>query len=239
MRDTTKFVNSRLADSFQIDYQVTGEEIQAILKDNQNFYYALSTFEFNIFEFSSVVGRTMQMPVLSTALIQLNGLNGLIDQNKFLQFMIKIYNGYKRSVEYHNDLHGSDVAQHCHYILRSQNMGSYAKFDSFDTLSLIVAALCHDVGHDGFNNKFHVVTESDRFLMYGDVNVQESFHVAETLKLLNSNEYDFVQSKMTPMQAQHFRKRIVECIIHTDMAEMKGLRNRLSKHMEAFEIANG
>lgn len=50
-------------------------------------------------------------------------------------------------------------------------MGDFANFDKFDTLSLLVAALCHDVSHDGFNNKFHVITESDRYHLYGDLNV--------------------------------------------------------------------
>ena len=71
-----------------------------------------------------------------------------------------------------------------------------------------MAALCHDVGHDGFNNKFHVVTESDRYLMYGDAHVQESYHVAETFKLLNRIEFDFICDKMTPMEGQLFRKRL-------------------------------
>ena len=101
-------------------------------------------------------------------------------------------------------------------------------------MSLLVAALCHDVGHDGFNNKYHVVTQSDRFQMYGDVNVQESYHVAETLKLLNMIEYDFISQSLTTQEIQLFKKRIIECIIHTDMAEMKNLRSQLSKHMETF-----
>ena len=132
------------------------------------------------------------MPVIATALINLNGLNKMVDQDKFLQFTIQIYNRYHRAVEYHNDLHGSDVAQHCHYIMRSQSLARYAEFTDLDVLSLLVAALCHDVGHDGFNNRYHVVTQSDRFQMYGEANLQESYHVAETLKLLNMNEYDFV-----------------------------------------------
>ena len=106
-------------------------------------------------------------------------------------------------------------------------------------MSLLVAALCHDVGHDGFNNKYHVVTQSDRYLMYGDTNVQESYHVAETLKLLNMNEYDFVCQTLTPLQCQLFKKRIIECIIHTDMASMKELRNKFGDHMAAFNIENG
>ena len=93
-----------------------------------------------------------------------------------------------------------------------------------DTLALLVAALCHDVEHDGFNNKYHVVTHSQRFQMYGEASVQESYHEAETLKLLSFNEYDFIGEKFTPKESQKFRKRILESIISTDMALMKQLR---------------
>ena len=70
--------------------------------------------------------------------------------------------------------------------------------------------------------------------MYGDANVQESYHVAETLKLLNMNEYDFVYEHLDNQTLQLFKKRILECIISTDMAEMKNLRTHLNKHMEVF-----
>lgn len=40
-----------------------------------------------------------------------------------------------------------------------------------DTLSILVAALCHDVEHDGYNNRYHVVTKSPRMQMYGDDHV--------------------------------------------------------------------
>ena len=80
------------------------------MQKHQDFYFAISTFEFNIFEFSKTVGRNMQMPVIASAILELNGLYKLVEKNKFLQFIIQIYNRYHRAVEYHNDLHGSDVA---------------------------------------------------------------------------------------------------------------------------------
>ena len=118
-----------------------------------------------------------------------------MDTNKYLQFIIQIYNKYERSVEYHNDLHGSDVAQHCHYVLKTQGLIRYAQFNDFDTLALLVAAFCHDVKHDGFNNRYHMMAYSQRYQMYGEVSIQESYHAAETIKLLNLNEYDFVSEK--------------------------------------------
>ena len=103
-------------------------------------------------------------------------------------------------------------------------MAKYAMFNDLDTISLIVSALCHDVDHDGFNNKYHVVTNSERFQMYGEAGVQECYHAAETLKLLNMNEYDFISDKYGPEDTQLFKKRVIETIIHTDMAKMKDLR---------------
>lgn len=76
-------------------------------------------------------------------------------------------------------------------------MAQHAKFTELDTISLLVSALCHDVGHDGFNNKYHVVTNSERFQMYGDANVQESYHAAETLRILQFHEYDFISGHFT------------------------------------------
>ena len=108
--EDSKFINSRLAKSVRIDFQLTLEDVEEILKKHQDFYYAISTFEFNIFEFSKTVGRNMQMPVLASTIMDLNGLSKIINQKKFLQFIIQIYNKYHRAVEYHNDLHGSDVA---------------------------------------------------------------------------------------------------------------------------------
>lgn len=53
------------------------------------------------------------------------------------------------------------------------------------------------------------------------------------------NEYDFLSDHFSPLETQLFKKRVIDTIIHTDMAEMKNLRDQLSKHMERFQIENG
>lgn len=179
------------------------------------------------------------MPFMAMTLLQENNLQPIVNSKKFLQFIVQIFNKYKRSVEYHNDLHGCDVAQHCHFVIKTQGLGKYAQFNNFDTLALIVAALCHDVKHDGFNNRYHVMAYTQRFQMYGDASVQESYHAAETLKLLNVIEYDFMSENHTPEQVQLFRKRVLEAIISTDMALMKKLRGELADHLQKFQIDSG
>lgn len=203
------------------------------------FYQAVNSFDFNLFEFTEAVGRNMQMPFIATALLEHNDLIKVVNYDKFLTFIVQIYNKYQRSVEYHNDLHGSDVAQHCHYILKTQNLAKFAQFNDMDTLAMLVAALCHDVDHDGFNNKYHVVVNSQRYQMYGEASVQESYHAAETLKLLSSNEFDFIGGLCTQKEAQLFRKRVLQSIISTDMALMKQLRCQLAEHLNQCKIANG
>jgi hypothetical protein len=94
-------------------------------------------------------------------------------------------------------MHGSDVAQHVNLILMNQGMIKQASFNDLDTLSLLVAALCHDVQHDGYNNRYHVVTKSPLCQMYGEEHVQENFHAAQTVKLLDINDYDFLSGKFT------------------------------------------
>ena len=46
-----------------------------------------------------------------------------------------------------------------------------AELDHIDILSLLTAAVCHDLGHDGFTNGYHVAAQTDRAIRYNDVSV--------------------------------------------------------------------
>ena len=63
--------------------------------------------------------------------------------------------------------------------------------------------------------------------MYGEEHVQENFHAAQSIKLLDINDYDFLSGKFTAKEMQLIRKRMVETILFTDMATMKSLRDTL------------
>lgn len=61
-------------------------------------------------------------------------------------------------------------------------------FNDLDVLSLLVASLAHDMGHDGFNNGFHKNIKSQRFKKYSElenIGTQEGFHAAHTILLLD------------------------------------------------------
>lgn len=73
-------------------------------------------------------------------------------------------------MKYHNDLHGSDCAQHVSFMLNQQSIQSVG-LGKNDVLSLLVAALAHDVNHNGFNNGYHKRTNSRLHKAFGDESI--------------------------------------------------------------------
>ena len=109
---------------------------------------------FDIFTFSRTVKRENALQALTTHCVgSLNLFDSLsIDQKIFSKFMDQIYDGYKRDVEYHNDLHGADVMQFTYFVMKRTRLVSLAGLSDLDIFSALVAAACHDFGHDGYTN---------------------------------------------------------------------------------------
>lgn len=110
------------------------------------------------------------MPMIAMGLLEVNNLHTKVDNQKFLNFTKQIYNRYNRDVAYHNDLHGSDTAQHVSFMMNQQGIKNLG-FNSADLISILVAALAHDVGHDGFNNGYHKKTKSKLYQAYGEQSI--------------------------------------------------------------------
>jgi hypothetical protein len=87
-------------------------------------------------------------------------------------------------VGYHNDLHGADVAQFMFLLIQDAHLGKMASLRYMDLFCALIAAVCHDYDHDGFNNAFHVNIMSARALRYHDESVQENYHAAESISVM-------------------------------------------------------
>ena len=140
-----------------------------------------------------------------------------LDFSKLTRFFGKIYQGYRRDVEYHNDLHGTDVAQMMLIFLKKGGLQQLANLNQLDLLSIVIGSVCHDFAHDGFNNAYHVNSISKRAIRYNDVAVQENYHVAETCLILSQSNCNFL-TKYSRDEFRAFRKRLVGMILATDMA---------------------
>lgn len=56
-------------------------------------------------------------------------------------------------------------------ILKLGGLTEVGKLNEFDLLSIIIGSVCHDFGHDGFNNAYHVNSISERAIRYNDISV--------------------------------------------------------------------
>lgn len=116
--------------------------------------------EFNVFSYSK--------PGIFLIILELLGIylgmfakEGFIKDVQTLQsllsFAIEISNNYFDN-PYHSFFHAIDVSYMAYYILTEMGVAEQAHILQVEFASLLIAALCHDVLHKGFNNLFEVVT---------------------------------------------------------------------------------
>jgi len=96
----------------------------------------------------------------------------------------------------------------------------------------MVAAVCHDYAHDGFNNGYHVAVQSNRFGAYGaDGGVQERFHFAESFRMI---EQTHLLEGLSTADFNLFRRRMQQCIYATDMVRHMSDLNELKALVESI-----
>ncbi|KAJ1899560.1 3',5'-cyclic-nucleotide phosphodiesterase, partial [Coemansia sp. IMI 209127] len=157
---------------------------------------------------------------------------------------------------YHNFHHAVDVTQCTFYILHTLGLFSKTGYRrsslrspadaSFplrsilrptDTIALVVASLCHDLGHPGLNNAFMVRAHTQLAEVYNDQSVLENFHAACFSMIMSYFFADFGFPHSTcsengtakdsahaatpshfPFDYEEFRRVAVHAILATDMA---------------------
>jgi hypothetical protein len=103
---------------------------------------------------------------------------------------------------------------------------------------MIIASACHDLGHDGYTNSYHVNAITERAIDSNDHSVQETFHAAELFMILNQGEFNFLEC-ISRQEFKVFRKRVTGLILSTDMAQHAAMLTSLKTTLEEHEIKNG
>ena len=161
-----------------------------------------------------------------------------MNERKLAMFFEDVYKQYRRDVQYHNDLHGVDVAHMMNLVLTEGGLLNLLELEHIDVMACIIAGLCHDLGHDGFTNGYHCNALTERAIRYNDVSVQENYHVAETFAIIKKDETNFLES-MTRDEMTVFRKRVISMILATDMAKHMADLSALKTLVETKQIKNG
>jgi hypothetical protein len=202
--DDENFLN-KLNDRSEIDY---------FHPDLPN--YCILAITFDLFDYEMKVGRKNVIMHGSLAIMDSLDLTKLVSIDKLDNFLENVRDNYLSSSPYHNDLHGFDVCQTVSAYLYHSDISGHLKLDDYDILAMIISALIHDVGHPGTNNTYQINTMSDLAFTYNDKSVLENYHVSLGFKILKKPECNIFEG-INISEFKHIRKRIIECILSTDM----------------------
>ena len=124
------------------------------------------------------------------------------------------------------------------------------KFSLLDECALLIACIIHDYKHPGVTNNFLIQTNDPvaikyngkincYLLIYLDVSVLENFHVAEAFKIIRTNENCEIFNVLNKDEYKVMRKRIIECVLATDMTFHAKQFTYLKLKIEQLDIKNG
>lgn len=150
----------------------------------------------------------------------------LILVDDIMEYLSATQIAYNNAVIYHNFHHACDVLQAVFYFLvsigaippliatdsatRPSATGLGKLIRPVDALTLIIAAIGHDVGHPGVNNLFLVKVKAAVAQLYNDHSVLESYHCAASSRILR-HYWPAAHSDIA------MRKLMISSILATDM----------------------
>ena len=204
------------------------EQILNLNEESKEELSEICSHDFDIFK----LRQSTKENELVTVVCHILAREGIFDKlpianEKFLMFIQKIQSTYN-DITYHNKTHGADLAQSFYYMVTSGELRKKCELTNWEVMSYIVAAACHDVGHMGFNNVYHMEKRDSIGMRYNDNSVLENFHIATTFEILSFEKYN-IFSELSKDEYKKVRKLMIGAILATDM----------SFHFTKFSILKG
>lgn len=138
----------------------------------------------------------------------------LLDFNVFQAFVSKVETTYL-DLPYHSFAHGLDVLSSCCRIVRQVQWDEW--LTEIDTVALLIAALCHDIGHPGKTNPFLVETGNELALRYNDKSPLENMHCARLFEIC-TGESTNIFLRFDRASYKQARSICINAILYTDNA---------------------
>lgn len=138
-----------------------------------------------------------------------------ISNERFFCFLSAISQRYNQ-VPYHNWRHACDVTQFVSYQIEIAKLNR--TLTKFEIMGMIIAAICHDVNHDGFTNIFNVKAETPLGILFKNQSVMETHHCRVCITVMSEEECNLFHS----LSSADFTKMwtlLIRLILITDMAK--------------------
>ncbi len=216
------------------------DKLAAAIKANPELVEKIDTPDFSPFEWVKVVDRKWILPLMAYHVCIQHDLFSVLDKVAFEAFIQKIQAGYKMDNFFHNDLHAADIVQMCHYMITQGGIKEVLNLEKQDIAGLMIAAIVHDYKHPALTNGFLQNSGHELAILYNDQAILENFHISESFKLILRNPECNIFGKDKPWdQLKSIRKRIIECVLSTDMARHFDIVNALQNLITTHQITKG
>ncbi|KAI8975412.1 hypothetical protein BDF20DRAFT_878548 [Mycotypha africana] len=164
-----------------------------------------------------------------------------VTPSEFLDFLVDVDHGYLTNA-YHSFYHAVDVTIVLYHMICNYDIGRY--ISRIDIAALLIAGLCHDIGHPGKNNNFQVNLQTDLAVRYSNKSVLESYSCTITMDLLTKHKLLRHLEKSSksfglPTTESEMRTAIIKMILATDMIFHYELQENLTNLLEIITDENG
>ncbi|OCT93510.1 hypothetical protein XELAEV_18011188mg [Xenopus laevis] len=148
----------------------------------------------------------------------------------FLTSVQKLY----QENPFHNFYHGFSVIQMMYCVISQCQLQEH--LSPIDILTLMVAAICHDLDHPGLSNSYQVNAQTDLARRYHNKSPLENHHWAGTWQILSQEQSNLLHGADSK-QVPHIQQEIMELILATDMAHHGEILQTL-QNIETFSFSS-
>jgi len=152
-----------------------------------------------------------------------------VDVDTFHAFTDSVMAAYNPN-PYHNFLHATDILQTVYRIMCDTSCKRW--LSDVEQYALMVSALCHDIGHLGFNNQFLVETGDKLAIRYNDQSPLENMHCATMFKIMSDYEAQVFKVFDKDSERKVARRVCIATILHTDMVHHFDMVKKLAAIFE-------
>ncbi|KAI8380868.1 hypothetical protein BD560DRAFT_387419 [Blakeslea trispora] len=163
-----------------------------------------------------------------------------VTPSEFLDFLVDVDHGYLPNA-YHSFFHAVDVSIVLYHMVTEYDVAKY--ISRIDIAALLIAGLCHDIGHPGKNNNFQVNLKTDLAIRYSNKSVLESYSCTITMDLITKHkllkQLDRASAALgIPTSEPEMRTSIIKMILATDMIFHYELQENLANLLEIIAEEN-
>mmetsp|Transcript_91606 Transcript_91606/g.142943 ORF Transcript_91606/g.142943 Transcript_91606/m.142943 type:complete len:977 (+) Transcript_91606:52-2982(+) len=174
---------------------------------------ALSSWNLHVLELREDEVKNVMLHIYFDTMLGQMAVHPHVDEGVFRCFQDYVAKAYF-DAPYHNYFHACDVSFTVFRLLCETHSQDW--LPAIDIYALLIAAYCHDVGHQGRTNPFLVETGHELALRYNDKSPLENMHASTLFEICNMGLDANVFKNLNKDDFKQARKVCVATILHTD-----------------------